>query len=368
MDDKDQEELEERVLEKLKKMYTTGEIYELLNDVPKWRIDNTIKKLKHDNRWNRLLETIKIKEKVQLLILNGYDAEEISEKLNINLRFVEEFLIKVNKNGSLYYKEKEINFENAKQLVCKDKPLKEILKICNGMTKKEILEIKILKIHRMHEQGYNIEKIEQEVNLKPNIIEKYINELDGERKKDIEITKEQNPLDREEIDFNTDESMEEDDNYYDDIVDVLSKRKKDVNKRVNEILTKIRKQENVHQNLEMLRRIITTDFMNNNTFKNIIKTLIEYGYFEYVIIFINIKEREDVFTEKEKRQYKLLKENTKEKIKEGKIIELLKKGKLYPDQIAKEVNTYETTVLKIAREKGISTKKRGANFEEWEIK
>ena len=98
--------------------------------------------------------------------------------------------------------------------------------------------------------------------------------------------------------------------------------------------------------------------MHIRTFRSIIKTLIEREEYKMAITLVNIKEQEDVFDDMEKEEFILLKKEAKKKEKINEIIKLLKKGILYPNEIANEVNCLEIDVIRVAREKNIPIKKR----------
>ena len=352
--------LEEEVLNKLKQMYPKGHIAEMLG-ISSNTLNRIISKLKKENRWNSEIQ-IEIKTKVRNLIMDGYTSEEISQKLNIDIDFVEKFQKQLEKNGTLHKEEKALNFNNALEMVKNGKELSEILKICNGLNKTEILNIKINMIEYLCERCYTLDEICKKVDLSRTVVTRYLEQFKSERENDVTIDEKVPSLKKNKSNHSTqnhemDEYIDSDEEIQEEENRIVEKTNK-TDQEATIILNKIKQCKADNEDLIKLKKLVKYSFMSDETFKKIIKTLIKYKMLEEIIPLINIKDEMDDFNEEDSKKFKELKKQIQEEINLKEALRLLKEGNLFPSEIAERTNNYETTIIRLAREHGIPLKKQ----------
>lgn len=324
-------------MKKLEQMYSAEEISYQIEGMTAYKVTKVIKKLQEEGKWMKRKQIIKVNLYIQGLISDGYSIDEILDMTDINPRYVEDFYIKCKKDGHLILKVRRESFKKAKEMAENDFSLVEILRTCQGLTEREIDQIRVIKMRNMKAQAHRKDKNEKEPETKEKNPKMVIAKTGADESNQ---GKDRNKKGKEK----KDKSIEREKDKIEDIVEKL--------------LKKFKKNDYEKKDLEKLRSIVAVSFMHIRTFRSIIKTLIEREEYKMAITLVNIKEQEDVFDDMEKEEFILLKKEAKKKEKINEIIKLLKKGILYPNEIANEVNCLEIDVIRVAREKNIPIKKR----------
>lgn len=318
------EEILVTILGYIKRMYSDSEISQILK-IGKDKIKRLRKQFETKGLWG-LKDKYAIENKIKDMAVDGKSIEEVSKELNININFVREFYLKLQKLKIIDSRERNVSINSVGYNFQRNRK-----KTANYAHSLESEEEKI-KSNKSQTNKKEMQNLNQDEVIDLEIIEKLkalFDESNDDKNKREEYTRNQEEMDSE----------------------------------VKKILVRLKLTKKLQKgDMQILRAKVKISDVNNITFKEIIRTLTRFGYLEQVVDFIEIKENQEAFFNLiQRRKYIIFKNEVKRIILHKKIINLLKRGDLNNREIAEKLEIDEITVTSVAQKYGI---KSVNNFQE----